>query len=227
MRFHIFAKSSGRLGSIDRAGRLPLCLAVAWLAAVPHAFAQDIRCPFEEHPAFELQRDIFKSSRLGVIRAKFIERPGADEEQMKTHVIYAEILGVFAAEQLSKSTHRQCVFVPDINSLGLHFILWSSWSRSSKFCAVNVCTRSLSEFLSAAIVDQPAFADAVNAVSADHTIYSAMRDYGQIYPSGSIERIYRDLSPEDYRRTDFEGFSSWFARQQSALRILVSPPTSP
>jgi hypothetical protein len=224
MRFHTFANFSGRLDSINHAGRLPLCLAtVAWLAAIPHASAQDIPCPFEEHPAFEHQ----KNSGLNVIRAKFIEPPGADEEQIKTHVIYAEIIGKLAVAQLSKSMHRQCVFGSVIDSLGLHFILWSSWSRSYKFCAVNVCTRSLSEFLSAVVVDEPAFADAVNAVYDVHIAYDfRTRDYRQMYPPGSIERIHYDLSPEDYRRAEFEGFSSWFARQQSVLRSLMSPPTS-
>jgi hypothetical protein len=226
MCFHIFAGYSRRLGSIGHAARLPLYFIAAWLVALPHASAQDIPCPFKEHPAFERP----ENSR-SVIRAKFIERPGADEGQMKTHVIYAQILGVLAAEQLSKAMHRQCVFVPHIDSLGVHFILWSTWSRSPKFCAVNVCTRSLSELLSAVVVDEPEFADAVNAVSTVHTIYDAMRDFGQICPTGScppgsIERIYNELSPDDYRSAEFEGFSSWFARQQSALRSLMSPPTS-
>jgi hypothetical protein len=60
-----------------------------------------------------------------------------------------------------------------------------------------------------------------------HIVYDVRtRDYLQKCPPGSIERIRYDLSPEDYRGADFEGFSSWFARQQSALRNLMSPPTS-
>ena len=124
----------------------------------------------------------------------------------------------------------------DVNpiSLEMRFELWGSPSVSPAYCA-----HILSGILQSSVIDRSTFSDLINLIlevfrdqdsldskwarlAAEPAAKEAFR---HIYPPGSKGRLFVD-SPTDYASAEFDGFSSWFATQQNALRRLIAS-TSP
>jgi hypothetical protein len=220
------------------AGVRVLCLLIVLLMALNSVAAQDIRaggnadhvCRFEENKAFA-RRPIPSHQ----ITTKFLTKPhgDADVDQIKKHFIYSAILGRFAAAELSKSSLRQCSFGSTIDpSLDLYFELFSIGQNVHNECSLSRCARSLSDLLQSANIDQQAFQKLVDAIvkamrrsdSPDPRYLrlglqrATVEAYRHIYSAGTKERIFADLSPQDFQDIGFDEFISWFKRQQNALR---------
>jgi hypothetical protein len=231
-------------------GTLALCLAMAWPTASHSASAQDLlrgtgkdACSFDENMGFEYVIHTFMALRTHQIRDRFIQKPaaGADEAEINGHFVYSEILGRFAAAQVSKSLERQCAFSAGTRFRLSLFLPGSRANGPMNLRSANSCVRSLSEFIQNAPIDQASFAKAVdettkNAKDIIHSyeynshaqIVSAIEEaYRHIYLPGSEERIFFDLVPEDYQKAEYDGFVAWFKSQQNALRGLVNGTSSP
>lgn len=151
--------------------------------------------------------------------------------------MYAHVLGRLASTQLFKSSRARCAFGTEIDpQFNLRFELFSIGQNVHDECSLSRCASLPSDLLGSVDIDRRAFSDAVDAVvnaarrydSADLKSPSvsakraATEAYRYIYQPGTKERIYVDLSPDDFLTIGFDEFVSWFRGQQSALRELQS-----
>jgi hypothetical protein len=221
-----------------------VCADTALSQGVPDGASGGGTCSFEENRAF-----VRRSTSTIEITAKFIARPSpdADDKQIRTRFTYLRVLGLIMAVRLTEIS-QACWLVPAVNATtDLHFQLAIGPLGLKNECNLNQCARLLSDLIESAIIDEKAFSNAISTmVEVSHEresldlkdpIRSAgqavLEAYRHIYPAGTNEHIYADLSAKEFLETRFDQFSAWFKVQQNALRHVkdgrgqLSPPRPP
>jgi hypothetical protein len=226
-------------GTLLTAAVRALCPLIIVLAVLSSVSAQDApadkvaggTCSFEGNKAFAR-----RPSPALEITAKFIAKPdtNADVRQMRMHFIFSRILGRYASTQIYSSSLRRCSFTAELAaSFDLHFELNSIGSTVHDECSLTRCAQWLSDLLESLVTDQTAFKNAADGIVKTYRsfdtahlknlrhlgmIRAAQESYRHIYRPGTQERIFVDLSAEDFVDLGFEEFDAWFRSQQRALR---------
>lgn len=226
----------------NRVSVLLAALCVSWLALGTGAGRAEEACKFE------LSREHFdrRSGPALQISASFIQPPrDADSIQLKQHFLHTRLLGRYLSRQAYTKSSRRCSFLPMIDaSGGLDFELVSINDRVHDECSLRWCASLIARTLEADGVNPSAFAQAVSLVTDatrrfetpdlryPKTVASraAHQAYLEIYPPESRERIFVDVSSQDYQKVQFADFNVWVAKQrrqsESDRERQVSPVTT-
>lgn len=175
------------------------------------------------------------------VTATFITKPriGANTDEIKKHIIYSRILGRLAATRLAKSSSERCTFGAETNGLDLHFHLFSGRTTHNE-CSLSLCARELSDVLRNTAIQLNAYSLAIDSIvkdlrSADGVDFrfpllsarrAVLEAYRYIYSTGTVERIFSDLSAEDFSEKKYDEFVAWVDRQRIDLRKTAQSASS-
>jgi hypothetical protein len=106
-------------------------------------------------------------------------------------------------------------------------------------CSIKRCAAELVDTIGSATVDELEFHKLINTITREfppddklkYPLLAAVRAtaeaYRHIYPRGSREQLFFDLTNDDYRHATLSSFAAWLVQQQNRLRRLAEGESLP
>lgn len=193
----------------------------------------------------EASEDVYRLSAENELVMMFVARPApnASEAELREFFVYAIVLGRYASKKLHDLTVGQCDLTErfDYGQLELAFGYRVMARRPHDRCQVYDCLNRLTRILQLTQIESVEFSATINTIIRGIKTFeqsdlrlpmlsatrAAREAYKHIYPARSRERVFLDLSAEQFEGLNYEAFAAWHASQQSAIRDVVARRSEP